>query len=231
MVSPDFEKNPDFFYKPRTNAVITARYLDCNSKTLNTDDAQVNLIQLPLIYLRDKLSLGGGGGVREMVAEGQRTLNSSTVQLPLSVNLSARTLYIGDTLIELPPTQLTIYTAFLKLKAGPCKLNGRNFCRECILCFVSLAEMTEQPFIVAMVDDYQQIYSGDVLKREMQLEKWLDTLDCDSLRQQISKINKIIKEELNDETLYTFYKISCDRKYGGSRYGVRVEKGMIALES
>jgi len=85
MVSPDFEKNPDFFYKPRTNTAITARFRDGSTKTLNTDDAQVHLIQLPLIYLRDKLVLGGGG-VREMVAEGQRTINSSTVQLPIQVS-------------------------------------------------------------------------------------------------------------------------------------------------
>ena len=229
MVSPDFENNPDFFYKPRINASIIARFRDGNTKTLNTDDAQVHLIQLPLIYLRDKLSLGGGG-VREMVAEGQRTINSSSVQLPVTVNLSERTLYIGNTLIELPPAKLTIYTAFLRLKAGPCKLNTRAFCQDCISCFVPLVEMTERQFIEAMADDYQQIYDGDVLKREDLLDKWLSSLDRVNLLQHISKINKIIKEELEDETQHPFYMIKSKKKYGSSRYGIRAEKGKIAIE-
>jgi CRISPR-associated protein Csx14 len=228
MVSPEFEKNPDFFYKPRTNIAIAAHFRDGSTKKLNTDDAKVQLIQLPLIYLRDKLALGGGG-VREMVAEGQRTINSSSVQLPVVVSLSERTLYIGTTLIELPPTQLTIYTAFLRLKSGTCKLANRSFCQDCISCFMPLVEMSEQPFIEAMAEDYQQIYGGDTLKREELLNKWLSTLDSDNLRQQISKINKVVKDELKDETLHPFYLVSCNRKYGGSRYGVKVEKGKITL--
>jgi len=230
MVSPDFEKNPDFFYKPRTNTRITARFRDGSSKVLNTDDAQVHLIEMPLIYLRDKLSVSNGG-VREMVAEGKRTLDSAATQLPVAVNLSERTLYIGNTLIELPPTQLTIYTAFLRLKAGPCKLPTRDFCRECVSCFTPLVEMTSRPFVEAMADDYQHIYGDDVTKREELLEKWLHTLDDSNLRQQISKINKTIKEELKDETLHPFYLISCNRKYAGSRYGVRVDKMKIDIYS
>ena len=226
MVNPDFEKNPDFFYKPRTNTRITARFRDGSSKVLNTDDAKVHLIELPLIYLRDKLSLSSSG-VREMVAEGQRTLDSAATQLPVAVNLSERTLYIGSNLIELPPTQLTIYTTFLRLKSGPCKLSSKDFCRECTSCFVPLVDMTERPFIESMANDYQQIYGGDVTKRDDLLEKWLNTLDCDNLRQQISKINKTIKDELQDETLHPFYLIACNRKYAGSRYGVRVEKRRI----
>lgn len=228
VVSPEFEKNPAFFYKPLVNTAITARTDDGGTKTLDTGDARVQLIELPLIYLRDKLP-PGPGSVRELVAEGQRTINSSTVQLPVMVNLTERTLYIGGTLIELPPTQLTIYTAFLRLKTGPCKLSARGFCQECTSCFLPLAELTEPHSIEAMADDYRQIYGGDATKRDELLDKWLNALDGDNLRQQISKINKTLKEELADETLHPFYLISSIRKYAGSRYGVRVEKGKIGI--
>jgi len=228
MVSPEFENNPDFFYKPKNNIAIRARFRDGSTKTLHTADATVQLIELPLIYLRDKLSVSGSG-VRQMVAEGQRTLDSAATQLPVTVNLSERTLYIGVTLIELPPAQLTIYTAFLRLKAGPCKLSTREFCRECTSCFIPLVEMVDQPFIEAMADDYQRIYGGDPTKREELLEKWLNTLDCDNLRQQISKINKTIKDEVDDLTLHPYYLISCNRKYAGSRYGLRNEKRYISI--
>lgn len=228
MVNPDFEGHPDFYYMPKNNSTITARFRDGSSKVLQTDDAQVHLIDLPLIYLRDKLSIQANG-IREMVAEGQRTIDSSSVQLPVRVNLSDRTIYIGDCLIELPPTQLTIYTAFLRLKLNPCKFSSRDYCYDCISCFVPLVDMTERPFIENMADDYQQIYGGDSLKRDDLLDKWFDKLDSDSLRQQISKINKALKDELQDETMLPFYQISCNRKYAGSRYGVKVDRAKIII--
>lgn len=228
MVSPDFEKNSDFFYKPRTATTISAHYLDGSTKTLNTDDAQVSLIQLPLIYLRDKL-LPTGEGVREMVAEGQRTIDSSAVQLPVLVNLTERTLYIGSTLIELPPTQLTIYTAFLRMKTASCKRTSRDYCLDCSACFVTLAEMTDELFIEGMADDYQQIYGGDKIRREELLDRWLHALDNSNLRQQISRIRSAILEELKEKQLQSYYVITCNKKYGGSRYGVFAEKGKITI--
>jgi len=39
MVSPEFEKNADFFYKPRTATSINARLYDGSTKKLNTGDA------------------------------------------------------------------------------------------------------------------------------------------------------------------------------------------------
>jgi len=90
--------------------------------------------------------------------------------------------------------------------------------------------MTEPPILQAMADDYQTIYGGDVFKRDDQLAKWQSSLNNEVLRQNISNINKIIKQELKDETLHPFYHIACNRKYAGSRYGVRVEKGKISIE-
>jgi CRISPR-associated protein Csx14 len=229
LVSPEFEKNKKFFYKPLINTAITVQNSDGSAKTLNTDDAQVQLIELPLIYLRDKF-YQGGNTLRDMVNEGQRAINSSSVQVPVDVNLSERFLYIGKTLIELPPAQLTIYTAFLRLKGGACKQGVRDFCAECTSCFIPLNEMTDQYYIKVMADDYQHTYRGDSTKRDI-VEKWSNNLGSDFLRQQISKINKIIKDELKDETLHPFYLIKPSKvKYGSSRYGVRVDKGKIHIE-
>lgn len=228
MVSEDFEVNPHFFYKPKTNRKIEARLRNGEVKHLNTNDAEISLVELPLIFLRDKLSLSAGN-VREMVAEGQKSIDSAAMQLPVRVDLAERTIYIGDTLIELQPVQLVLYTALLRHKLGPCKYGGRDYCQECTACFVPVAEMTSEPFLEAMGNDYQAIYGGDLLKREQQLEKWRKGLDAGNMRQMISRINGIIKQELDNETLYPFYQVACNRKYGGSRYGVRVEKGKIVI--
>jgi len=228
IVSSDFEKNSSFFYKPKENRTLTAHFHNGTTKQINTDDAEITLTELPLIYLRDKLTLSGGN-VRELVAEGQKTIDSAAMQLPMRVDLSERTVYIGDTLIELPPAQLALYTAFLRLKLGPCKYNSRNYCQDCTVCFVPIVDMSSEPFLESMADDYQSIYGGDPLKREEQLGKWQKSLDASNMRQQISKVNKVLKEEIQDETLHPFYLISSLKKYGGSRYGIRVEKSKIQI--
>ena len=130
MVSDEFELNPDFFYKPKTNRKIEAHFRNGDVKQLNTDDAEISLIELPLIFLRDKLILPAGT-VRELVAEGQKAIDSAAMQLPVRVDLTERTIYIGDVLIELQPAQLVLYTALLRYKLGPCKYNNRNYCQEC----------------------------------------------------------------------------------------------------
>jgi hypothetical protein len=81
-----------------------------------------------------------------------------------------------------------------------------------------------------MADDYAAIYGDDRLKREDLIHKWDGNADLTVLlRQQISKINKAIKDELRDEIMLPFYQIIPVKKYASSRYGVRVEKNKIKI--
>ena len=50
------------------------------------------------------------------------------------------------------------------------------------------------------------------------------------MQDRVSKINRTIKEHLSNETLLPYYLITSIKKYAGSRYGVRVEKGKIRIE-
>lgn len=229
LVSPDFENNSNFYYKPIKNQQITYRQPDGKTITLDTDNAEITLAELPLIFLRDKLNLKSEG-IMALVAEGQKEINTALLQQPLNINLHERTVYAGKTLIELKPVELAIYTAFLTLKHKHCRNLTSSSCGDCSACFVTLGEMASEPLITLIADNYQAIYNGDITKREELLAKWLGSLDPSTiLRQQISKLNKTLKDELFDETLFPVYKIDCNRKYAGSRYGVRLEKGQMHL--
>ncbi len=81
-----------------------------------------------------------------------------------------------------------------------------------------------------MAKDYRKIYTIHPLKADDLLNKHKDGLDQPTIRQNISKINRAIKEQLKDETLFPYYTITAIKKYAGSRYGVRVEKGKIRIE-
>ena len=228
LVSPEFEGNEHFFYKPKANRQIEAVARDGSIRYLNTDDAEISLVELPLIFLRDKVSLSGSG-VRDLVAEGQRHIDSATVQLPLRVDFAERCVYIGTTCIELLPTQLMIYASFLRLKERDCQHASRPYCEECNSCFVPLAGLSDRKALETMVLDYDRMYAGNPFKKDELLEKWEEGLDADLLRQHISKINRHLKDQMKNPTLLPLYRIDTIRQYARSRYGVRLEKGHISF--
>jgi hypothetical protein len=228
MVAPEFEKVEQFFYPPKQPLQLSVKNR-AGEAIINTADANVSLVQLPMIHLRDKVP-AQATTIREIVAEGQKEIDMAATQRPVRINLAERTLYIGDTLIDLSPIQLMLYTTFLNLKRQPCRFSSRDYCHECTACFIPLVELTSSEAIEQMAKEYQAIYGNDPLKAEELLEKWDRNLQTDLLRQQISKINAAIRDDLNDPTLLPIYKVSTVKQYGSSRYGVRVEKGKIVIE-
>lgn len=228
MVAPEFEKVEQFFYPPRQPQQLTVK-----SRTgeviINTGDANVSLVQLPMIHLRDKLP-SQAGTIRQIVEEGQKEIDMAATQRPVKLNLAERSLYIGDTLIDLSPIQLMLYSTFLRLKRQSCRFSSRDYCHDCTACFIPLVELTGSEAIEQMAEDYRAIYGNDSLKAEELLEKWDRNLQTDLLRQQISKINAAIRDDLHDPTLLPIYKVSTVKQYGSSRYGVRVEKGKVNIE-
>lgn len=228
LVSPEFEMNEHFFYKPRTNQRIETRFRD-GSRHLDTDNAEITLVELPLIFLRDKLTVGSNG-VREMVSEGQKHIDAATVQQPLKINLVERRLTIGSTPVKLAPVQLMIYAAFLRRKKQQTCDGERTYCFECHGCFLPIGELSERATLEEMVTDYERMHASNPFKREDLLAKWQHGLDEPYLRQNISKINRTLAKQLPDPTLLPIYKVESARKYADSRYGVRVEKENIFID-
>lgn len=224
LVTPEFESNPDFYYKSKRD-----RMLKKDGKTLHTKDAKIYLAELPFIRLSNKISLHGKG-FKELVEEGQREIDIATVQPQINVNLSERTVYVGDNLIEMVPVQLMIYTTYLRQKIDHCKYPERTYCFDCTDCFPSIVDLSSRPALEEMAKDYKQIYTIHPLKANDLLNKHKDGLEQPTIRQNISKINRTIKEQLKDETLHPYYTITAIKKYAGSRYGIRVEKGKIRIE-
>lgn len=238
LVTPEFESNPEFFYKPREDRNLTPFNppLDKGGhgrlKRLNTKDAEIHLAELPFIRLSQKLSLQGKG-FKELVVEGQKEIDTATMQPELRVSLADRTVHIGDRIIEMIPVQLMLYTALLRQKTDHCKYPDREYCLECTDCFQMLVDLSSRPALNEMTKDYGKIYRGQPLKAEELIKKgWNEGNEDlpDIIRQNISKIKGAIKEQLNDETLLPYYTITTIKKYASSRYGVKVEKGKIRIE-
>jgi CRISPR-associated protein Csx14 len=230
LVSPEFESNPYFFYKPKKERLIETRLTDGTIKKISTNDAVIDLAELPFIRLSSKLILRKKD-FQSLIEESQREIDTATLQLDLRVNLSDRTIYIGDTLIEMVPVQLMIYTALLRQKIVHCIRPERKYCLDCTDCFRMVGELAEKKVREEMAQDYKKIYHGNALRTEELLQKWNKALSPgDIVRQNISKINRSLKEQLQDTALLPYYTITNIKKYGGTRYGLKVEKKKIWIE-
>jgi CRISPR-associated protein (TIGR02584 family) len=229
LVSPDFESHPEFFYKPKKNRILSLR--DSRGKVvrkLNSRDAQISLAEIPFLSLRGKLSLNGKS-YRELIAESQREINTATIQLPLKVDFRDHLIEIGDRTIEMVPMQLVVYSAFLREKVNRCRYSDRETCLECTDCFPTLIDLSSRRALEEMTEDYRKIYGPKSSRMDDFLQKWPEGMEVEAFRQQISKINRTLKEGLEDETLLPFYVVTAVGKYGSKRHGVRVEKSKIAL--
>lgn len=224
LVTPEFESNPDFYYKPKKD-----RILKKDSKALYTKNAEIFLAELPFIRLRGKIPLNGKS-FKELVEEGQREIDTALTQPYIKINLKNQSIYIGNTPIDLVPLHIMIYSHFIKRKIEDCKCKDKIYCLDCNECFATISDLSTKSAFERMLNDYRILYHNQPYRADDLRAKTKEGMSPEVLRSNISKINREIKEQLNDETLLPFYSISTERQYAGSRYGVKVEKGKIRIE-
>jgi CRISPR-associated protein (TIGR02584 family) len=230
LVPPEFESHSDFFYKPKKNRTLPIT--DSKGKVIgkiNTKNARISLAEISFLSLRGKLSLNGKR-YRELIEESQKEVNEATIQLPVKVDFGERLIQIGNRLMEMVPMQLIVYAAFLREKIERCRYPDRDSCLDCTDCFPSLVDLASRQALEKMAEDYRKIYGSKSGRVEEFLRQWPEGMEIEALRQQISKINRTIKEGLQNETLLPFYAIAAIGKHGNKRHGVRIGKTKIALQ-
>lgn len=229
LVSRQFESNPHFFYKPKKHRIIEARLPDGSVIKLDTKDAEIHLAELPFIRLREKISLQGKG-FKDLVREGQTKIDTAMFQPELQVDLATRTVRIGDRIVEMIPVQLMVYTALLRQKTDGCKYPDRVYCGTCAECFEPMSALLSRDSVDRMIEDYRRMYHHTPDRADELKNKWHGRSGTEAFRQTLSKISRSIREQLPDERLHPHYTVATERIYGGSRYGVRVEKGKVKIE-
>jgi len=81
-----------------------------------------------------------------------------------------------------------------------------------------------------MSEDYRRMYRENPFRAEELKAKWEERIGTETLRQNISKISRTIREQLPEEALWPLYTISTVKKYAGTKYGIRAEKGKISIK-
>ncbi|MBC7348982.1 MAG: TIGR02584 family CRISPR-associated protein [Candidatus Aminicenantes bacterium] len=229
IVTPEFESHPDFYFKPKVDRDISIKTRDGQEIILNTSQAKIMLADLPFIRLGRKLNLRGKS-FRELVREGQKEIDLSALQPEVSLNLSNRRVQVDDKTLILPSSLLFYYTVFLRQKTDFCLYTNKDYCLDCQDCYRELNYLFGLEKLKQYAADYARIFGEKPFKWELFLKKWKSGIPVEVCRQYLSKLNRMLKEELNNDTLWSLISINSIKVYAGSRYGLRLEKSKITIK-
>jgi CRISPR-associated protein Csx14 len=227
LVTPEFEMNPMFYYKPRIDRTIQGRRIDDKSISLNTRDAEIELVSLPFIRLRENLTLLGQS-FSELVEESQKEIDLSSTQPELTLNLSKRKLIVDCHAVKLTPIHMMLYAFIIRRKINCTKERKEMSCKGCMDCYFVLDRFSACD-IETMKVDYSTI-SGTDKRWEIVHNTWKEgDIDAAVVRSHISKINSNITKEFQPLGFADLIVVSCNRVHYSSGYGIRLDKNKINI--
>jgi len=136
LVTPEFERSPDFYFPPKRPRLIHT--IDASGKSCfrNSKDARVWLVSMPFVSVRDRLTQD------DLMApsDPERLMVSLIRDNPpgLVIDLSESSLTFKGKSAEIRPTDLALmaFFAWLRKKCGCASSN-------CQKCFISIDEITD----------------------------------------------------------------------------------------
>jgi len=216
VVTEEFETNPDFFFPPKANQPLPIRLPGNKLAIVNTDEAKLEVAQIPFVRLRNTLGEDVGKvekSLQELITIAQQRLDRTTPNR-LVVDLSRKQARFGARPISLRGVQLALLAYYADAKANRCVEPERAVCGECQSCFANPAA-DEARFQHL----YQQCYIGS---KEQMKEGHEGKLDPSLLMSYHSKIN-------NNALRPFSFKIDSQRHWGGTTYGLNLDKNLIEV--
>ena len=218
LVTPDFEQCRDFWYPPKVPRPLTLRDALGRSYTLSTRYAEVELISIPFISVRDRLD---PGLLSRPQQPGELMASLIRDQPPsLVVDLKAGKLIYMKMELDLFPAQLALYAFFAERKKS-CRMDGP--CRECTACYLELGAILQGQ--EAITRNYHQAGSP--------MESMSDTgilgLTQENFNSYKSKINRAITQRYGQNLAAELIIESVDRR-PNTRYGLRLDRASLRLE-
>ena len=140
LVSPEFESNRNFFYPPKKSQAIELRDNQRQPFFKEIKFAQINLIHIPFVSVRDNLSV-------DMLKEPKDpgTLALSLIREETSrlvVNLISGKIVYKKVEMDMMPAHLAMYVFFAMQKKNCSK--EVETCANCIDCFLDIHAVYEK---------------------------------------------------------------------------------------
>lgn len=220
LVSPEFERNKEFFYPPKKSRIIELK--DENGKPFfkETKYAKVNLVSIPFVSIRQ---LFPSEFLKE--AKDPETLMLSLIkeeEKKLIVDLRNRKLIYKGMELEMMPSWLALY-AFFAIRKTECKKEGS--CGNCTDCFLDCESV-----IKGNQEKITEIYKI-VTKRKMdivaQMNEGITNLSKEHFNMYKGKIKKAILYKFGPYAIKDLEIASVGIR--PKRYGIRLDKNRIEI--
>lgn len=220
LVSPEFESNPDFFYPPKVSRTIELRDGKGQPFLKDTRFAEVNLIHIPFVSIRDQLSPALLKEPRDPA-----TLMLSLIKEEahrLSVNLIAGKIVYKTFELEMMPARMALY-AFFAMQKKNCRKEAKT-CGGCTDCFLNIQEIfARQPEITRI---YGQICGTRPI--EEMSEGGITNLSAEHFNMYKGKIKQDILRRFGAFALKDL-EIASTGKRPSTRYGIRMDRSRMEI--
>ncbi len=223
LVSPEFESQPEFFYIPKRQRLLTLP----KGKRIDARKARIELAEIPYIRLRAFLPedlLKKSLPFTELVSLAQQHLRALERLEPVTIDTADHRLVIGETPINLSPAQVRLYTAFARIKTAHCVERDRKNCDECIACYPVVSDTNWDTVHKLLEQTAGEILLPPTGKGDT------DETRLARFRSLVTKTNSALAKGLGSERLAERYHIRSDGPRGETRYGLAVDKTLIQVE-
>lgn len=121
FVTPEFEHLPGFFFPPPEPAVVESYRKGCGVAFLNSEEARITAVEIPVIRLRSITDEATRKGLLGFSGSRERTQNAVESTDPrVYLNTDQRTIYCRGIVTDLRPREFALYHFFCRIrKEGP----------------------------------------------------------------------------------------------------------------
>lgn len=218
LVSPGFEQQRDFYYPPPHPRWITSRTKDGIPCRLNTSDARIQLINMPLISLQAPLN---SQTTEKLLSPEELLQKVSSTQPSLHVKPRHNTLQWQGKHASIPPSLMALYLFFIQHKLGqPCPYGAcNNTCTQCSLGSNNVLQMNRR-----ISQLYQQLNPSKDSR-----SNGIQQLDLENFNTYRCRLNRRLRQTFGAEVA-ELIGIRASGKRPGRQYDLPLSKDRIKIE-
>ncbi|MBW1705825.1 MAG: TIGR02584 family CRISPR-associated protein, partial [Deltaproteobacteria bacterium] len=220
LVSPEFESSRDFYYPPKKSRSIELKDKNGQPFFKETRYAEVNLIHIPLVSIRDQLAPDVLKEPRDPA-----TLMLSLIKeekYRLTINLISGKVIYKTTELDLMPSRMALYT-FFALQKKNCSKEVES-CSDCTECFLDIQSIFEKQ--VEITELYRKV-SGTRPLEEMS-DTGIINLNTDNFNMYKGKMKKELLNRFGPYALKDL-EIASVGSRPHTRYGIRMDRSKIEI--
>ena len=220
LVSPEFESNSGFYYPTLQSRSIPLRDKQGQPYYKETKYAQVTLIPIPFVSIRERLS-------PEFLNEPKdpATLMLSIIREDspvLALNLKTRKLIYKKIEMDIMPAWAALYAFFIMVKKE-CKKETKT-CGACTECFMEISDVFDNQ--QKITDLYKRI--PGIKTFDKMSDSGITNLNAENFNSYKGKLKKRLLDNFGQYNLRDLEIVSKGRK-PGIRYGIKMSKERLEL--